>query len=120
MTITQKVPASAPSPSVHLSPAGDAGSATAQRNGPGFSTWTFDFRHHGGFDKRVRFPAGTVNRDSIVLASATELTFDLVPFQGAASISVDNIVPDNDGSVNFRGAVGWGADLNVRLHILIA
>jgi hypothetical protein len=78
-----------------------------------------DFTHHGGFDTTWNVPEAT--SDSVVMVSITEIGLIggvLKPFQGAASMSVDNIVPDQ-GVVRVRGSIGWGSDLNARLSFLI-
>jgi hypothetical protein len=85
------------------------------------STGTFDFRHHGGFQQS--FTHNGVNAGSTVMVSISEVGNvggQVVPFQGAASLSIDNIVPGNDQSVIVRGNIGWESDLDVRLHVFVA
>ena len=72
----------------------------------------------GVVDVRLTPPAGLVGRNSVVLASATEFDFDGAgerPFQGAASIQVLNIVPQDDGTVNCRLNILHEGDLRVRI-----
>jgi hypothetical protein len=84
-------------------------------------SFDFEFRDHHGFEKRIPFGAD-VNADSVVVASITEVGIfggQIVPFQGAASMEVHNVVPHNNGIVIVRGYIGWDSDINVRLNFLI-
>lgn len=84
------------------------------------ATGTFDFRHHGGFQQQ--FNDSRVNPNSIVMISICEvgnIGGQVVPFQGAASLSIDNIVPGN-GNIIVRGSIGFESDIDVRLNIFIA
>jgi hypothetical protein len=79
---------------------------------------THDFTHHGGFQEA--FAVTGVSQASVVLASISEIGVingQLIPFQGAASVSIDNVVP-GPGNVIVRGNIGWGTDITVRISIL--
>jgi hypothetical protein len=79
-----------------------------------------DFHHHGGFQQQFDFPG--VNEGSCVLVSICELGIfsgQLIPFQGGASLSIDDVVPGR-GNVIVRGNIGWDSDLNVRLNAFLA
>jgi hypothetical protein len=81
-------------------------------------TATFDFSHHGGFQQQLNF--GQVTPQSAVFVSISEIGVingQLVPFQGAATLSVDNVVPGPQ-NVIVRGNIGWDSDINVRLFVL--
>jgi hypothetical protein len=81
--------------------------------------FSFDFRDHHGFERDINIGC---NADSTVLVSITEMGVfggQLLPFQGAASMEVHNIVPHNNGVVRVRGFIGWDTDVNVRLNILL-
>jgi hypothetical protein len=78
-----------------------------------------DFRQHHGFDRRWNIPGCTPS--SVVMVSICEIGVSggqVVPFQGAASMEVHNVVPGNN-EVRVRGFIGWETDLNVRLHFLV-
>jgi hypothetical protein len=80
-------------------------------------TFRHDFRDRQGFEQVVDAPGtGPV---SVVLASICELTSDGTPFQGAASMEVHNVVPEQ-GRVRVRGFIGWDSDLRARLHVFRA
>ena len=84
------------------------------------SRWTF--RDHKGYERRLG-PIGGVNRDSVVMASICELGFIsgvIRPFQGAASMWVDNVVPQDGGFVTVRGYIGWDSDLLVQVSLFVA
>jgi hypothetical protein len=87
------------------------------------AAWTvfrFQFRDHQGYERRINVGC---NGSSVVLASITEVGVfgaDVLPFIGLATMSVDNVVPHNDGTLIVRGGIGWDTDLNARLHILVA
>jgi hypothetical protein len=77
----------------------------------------WDFTHHGGFQQEFGFNA--VTPQSAVFVSISEvgvINGQLVPFQGAASLSVDNVVP-GPGNVIVRGNIGWDSDISVRLYV---
>jgi len=78
-----------------------------------------NFRQHHGFDSRWNIPGCTPS--SIVMVSICEVGLvggQVVPFQGAASMEVHNVVPGNN-EVRVRGFIGWETDVNVRLHFLV-
>jgi hypothetical protein len=60
---------------------------------------------------------GLVNRTTIVVGSVCEI-LNGIPVLGAASIALDNIVPDID-KIHVRGNVGWTSDLRVRFSFMI-
>jgi len=79
---------------------------------------THDFSHHGGFQQEIGF--GGVTQGSAVFASISEvgvINGQLTPFQGAASLSIDNVVP-GPGNVIVRGSIGWDSDIDVRIFLL--
>src|SRR5580698_8325833 len=84
------------------------------------ATATFDFRHHGGFQQTLDFPA--VTPQSAVFVSISEVgnfNGQVIPFQGAASLSIDNVVP-GPGNVIVRGSIGWDSDVDARLFVFTA
>jgi len=78
---------------------------------------------NGEVDLVVTFPAGTVFHDSFVFASICELGNVLgigyIPWSGAAIMSVDNIVPTDEGTVHFYLNVNWPTPLPIQLSIAI-
>ncbi|MER5635655.1 hypothetical protein ABT095_01720 [Kitasatospora sp. NPDC002227] len=89
------------------------------------STWTVDARGNGTFTFDVGpFPAGVINRHSNVFASICELSqpsgepLDF-PFLGAATMTVDNIAPQDSGHVLLYVSVNWGSPLNFRIHLAV-
>jgi hypothetical protein len=89
------------------------------------SVWSFDGREQGVFV--MSFPIGRqwVNRHSAVVASITELSQPPAealdyPFIGAASISITEIAPGDDGIVWARINVDWGSALNWRAYFFIS
>jgi hypothetical protein len=83
------------------------------------------FRSHGRVDASWNAGRAVINRNSIVVASLTEVShpegesFDL-PHLGAADMVVENIVPRDDGIVTFRCHIDWGSDLDIRISGFIA
>jgi hypothetical protein len=77
---------------------------------------SFDFSHHGGFQQEFSWgPISALN--SAVFASISEITDiggQVTPFQGAATLSIDNVVPGN-GNIIVRGNIGWDSDITVRI-----
>ncbi len=83
---------------------------------PGF--FIHDFTDHQGFEQVV--PAPGTGPWSIVLASICELTVPGgTPFQGAASMEIHNITPEN-GTVRVRGFIGLDSNIRARLHVFRA
>ncbi|CAM4320136.1 hypothetical protein L1N85_15375 [Paenibacillus alkaliterrae] len=65
---------------------------------------------------------GVVNSSSRVFVSITEIGLiggTLKPFQGSATMTVHNVVPQDDGIVLVRGNTGWNSPLNVRLSVVV-
>jgi hypothetical protein len=84
-------------------------------------TW-FQFSDHEGFEKRLDL-TGVVSSRSRVFVSISEVgVFNgrWMPFMGAASCEVHNVVPHDDGVVIVRGYIGWDRGINVRLSVLVA
>ena len=84
--------------------------------------FTFDFNDREGYERRIQFPANVVNAGTSVMVSICEVGVfggQVLPFQGLASMWVDNVVFHNGGLVIVRGYIGWESNLNVRLHFLI-
>ncbi|MFJ9588140.1 hypothetical protein [Streptomyces acidicola] len=82
-------------------------------------SFTQDFRGHGGYERVI--PNVPVGPFSVVVASVTEvgdINGVVTPFQGAASLSVDDVVPE-DGQVRIRGSIGWDSDLDFRLSCIV-
>jgi hypothetical protein len=42
----------------------------------------------------------------------------LKPFQGSASMEVNNVVPEDSG-IRVRGSIGWNSDIEVRLSFIV-
>jgi hypothetical protein len=88
------------------------------------SLWHADFRGHGVFDTNFSFPPGVIHRHQHVLASICEISqpqgepLDF-PFQGAASMWIDSIVPQDDSSVTVRIGVDHDSDLNIRIQFTV-
>jgi hypothetical protein len=82
---------------------------------PGF--FQHDFVDRQGFEQIV--PAPGTGQQSIVLASICELDSSGRPFQGAASMEVHNVVPEN-GTVRVRGFIGFDANIRARLSVFRA
>jgi hypothetical protein len=71
-----------------------------------------------------------VNRHTTVVASITEISqpqgqaLDF-PFQGAATLRINNIVPLDpspvapSGSINVRVTIDWGSVLNARIYFAV-
>lgn len=73
------------------------------------------------FQSRLNL-AGFVNSSSRVLVSITEIGIfggQVKPFQGAATMTIHNVVPHDDGIVIVRGNTGWGSPLNIRLSVVV-
>jgi hypothetical protein len=84
----------------------------------GAQSTVWDFTHHGGFQQQV--PFGQVTPQSAVFVSISEIgeiNGQLTPFQGAASLSIDDVVA-GPGNVIVRGNIGWDSDIQVRLSLL--
>jgi len=86
-----------------------------------------DFTDHKGFEHTFDLGkdangVNLVNSSSSVVASICELGVfgsQVLPFMGLASMTVDNVVPNSNGTVTVRGSIGWESDLNCRLHFLV-
>ena len=84
-------------------------------------TW-FQFADHAGFERRLDL-RGVVNSRSRVFVSISEIGLfgdRWMPFMGAASCEIHNVVPHDDGIVIVRGSIGHDRDINVRLSVLVA
>ena len=79
---------------------------------------TFDFRHHGGFQQQFDFgPVTALNCAVFVsISEIGDIGGQVIPFQGAASCTIDNVVPGN-GNFIVRGSIGWDSDIDVRLFV---
>jgi hypothetical protein len=88
------------------------------------SLWIVNGTGNGSFNFLVNLPGGVINRSSIVLANICEIAriagepSDL-PWMGAASMEVRNIVPQDTGQVNFRVEIDWDSPLNFRIFIAV-
>jgi hypothetical protein len=80
----------------------------------------FDELGHGIFTKTYR--ALGVNRNSTVLASASEVHFadgaDR-PFIGDAFVQVISVAPQDNGNVDLKIHVDWNSDLRYRVSLLV-
>jgi hypothetical protein len=71
-------------------------------------------------------PLRFVNAGSIVAASITEVNNNDVPFQGAASMEVHNVVPMNarpgevGGRIRVRGFIGFDRNLRFKVSFMVA
>ena len=84
--------------------------------------WAMDnsWRSRGTWQANFRFTAPViVNAGSQVAVSVCERDTNSVPFLGSARMSVANVVPRNDGSVDVRWQVDWPQQLPVRLNFII-
>jgi hypothetical protein len=82
------------------------------------ATFRKNVNGHGVIDVVLHPSSATITRTSLVLASATELSFDASgerPFIGAASVEVLNIAPQDNGTALCRVNILWDHDLNVRI-----
>jgi hypothetical protein len=78
------------------------------------------WRSRGTWQANFRFTAPViVNAGSQVAVSVCERDANSVPFLGDARMSVLNVVPRNDGSVDVRWHVDWPEQLPVRLNFII-
>jgi len=75
---------------------------------------------HGTDASNFVFPGTIVNSVSQVTASICEIGSDGTPFIGAADMSILNVAPHDDGSIDVRWNVNWPEDLSVRLNFIIA
>jgi hypothetical protein len=73
----------------------------------------------GVIDHVILNPGWGVNRDSVIVGSATEMIFSDIerPRIGVASIDLLNIAPQDNGNIDFRVNVLWDSDLLVRVSI---
>jgi len=82
------------------------------------------FRGHGSWVINITGMKG-INRHSKVVASITEVTnapggpLDY-PFHGSASMFVMNVVPYDNGTVDFWLQVNWDSILNLRMAIYVS
>jgi hypothetical protein len=89
------------------------------------SNFTADFLGVSGqFIGTVNFGTAVINRHAIVMASVTEISqpsgepLDF-PFIGAAVMTVHNIAPQDNGTVQLVIDTGWGSPLNIRLSFVV-
>ena len=88
------------------------------------SLWIANGNGNGTFDWEVNFPKGVINRDSIVLANICEIARipgeprDL-PWMGAASMEIRNIVPRDTGTVALRVEIDWDSRLDFRVFFAV-
>lgn len=77
-----------------------------------------------GFEHETS-PISGVSAGSLVVASITEVNSNDVPFQGAASMEVHNVVPMNQrpgeigGRVRVRGFIGWERNVRARISLMV-
>jgi hypothetical protein len=79
----------------------------------------FDFSHHGGFQQEFGWNAVSALNSAVFvsIAEITDIGGQVTPFQGAATLSIDNVVPGN-GNIIVRGNIGWDSDITVRIFAL--
>jgi hypothetical protein len=84
--------------------------------------WTWDGWGWGTFDIAFRFGRNVLNRHSRVEVSICELGGQPLdyPFIGAATMTVLNVVPTDDGVVNVRFEIQWKSVLQWRATFFIA
>jgi hypothetical protein len=92
------------------------------------SLWKFDYIGVNSiFDSTINFGTDVVDRHSVVLASVCEISqpegepLDF-PFKGLAVMTVHNIVPHDDGTVEITIDTGWQAGnslINVRANFAV-
>jgi hypothetical protein len=78
----------------------------------------FDEKGHGEFKKTYGLGA---NRNSAVLASASEMIFAdgaWRPHIGDAWVQVISVAPQDNGNVDLKVNVGWQSDLSYRVWIV--
>jgi hypothetical protein len=79
----------------------------------------------GEFIQPISFPPGVINKDSLVFISATEIQqppnqTENFPFVGAAVMTVHNIVPFNNGTVDVVFDTGDNASaIGLRFNIAV-
>ena len=84
--------------------------------------WTWDGWGWGTFDIAFPFGSNVVNRHSRVEVSICELggrPLDY-PFIGAATMSVLNVAPADDGAVHVRFEIQWPSALQWRAAFFIS
>ncbi|WP_218012121.1 hypothetical protein [Bacillus cereus] len=65
---------------------------------------------------------GIVNSRSIVVASICEAQWngsDWVAYQGNANAVIQNVIPKDDGTVQVRGYIYWGSDVDCQISLII-
>lgn len=84
--------------------------------------WTWDGWGWGTFDIAFPFGRSVLNRHSRVEVSITELGGQPLdtPFIGAATMTVLNVAPSDDGVVHVRFEIQWPSKLNWRASFLIS
>lgn len=84
--------------------------------------WTWDGWGWGTFDIAFRFGRSVLNRHSRVEVSICELGGQPLdfPFVGAATMTVLNVAPTDDGVVNVRFEIQWDSVLQWRATFFIA
>jgi hypothetical protein len=83
---------------------------------------TADFRGRGNWIQPINC-GSIVNRDSAVFVSICEVAFtgepELIPWFGDAIITIENVVPRDDGTVVIRLQSNWETDLSMRVQLLV-
>lgn len=90
------------------------------------SNWFVDYTGvTGQFETTTNFGTAVVNRHSDVMVSVTELSQPQgepldYPFQGAAIMTIHNVVPQDDGTVKVVVDTGWtDFPINIRLNFVV-
>jgi hypothetical protein len=83
---------------------------------------TYPFRGHGSFIINISGFDGKIDRHSKLVASITEISAPAgepldYPFHGGAGMHIRNVVPYDNGTVDFWVQVDWDNDLNLRMTI---
>jgi hypothetical protein len=73
----------------------------------GTSAWNFGF------------PGALVFADSQVSVTMTEIDNNGIPFLGAATMQIYNVVPQQDGTITVKFNVDWSDSLNVQFNFII-
>jgi hypothetical protein len=88
-------------------------------------TWWMIRTDKQGFEFETT-PIRDLNASSYVMASITEVNNNNVPFQGAATMQIHNVVPQNQrtgevgGRIRVRGFIGWENNLRFKVSFIIA
>ena len=89
------------------------------------SNWIADFHGvQGQFTGTINFGTAVINRHAVVIASLVEFSQPAgepldFPFIGAAVMTIHNVCPLDNGTVQVVIDTGWGSPLNIRLSFVV-